>query len=110
MNHLRGTIINISVNGNLTLIDLNVAGENFKAIVIETPDTLDFLKEDKEVSVMFKETEVIIGKKQEHAISLRHRLMCTIRRIDQGPLLSKLVMEHKAGEVRSIITSNAVGA
>ncbi len=108
MNILTGKISKVSVNGNLTLLDIDVAGENFKAILIENPDKVEFLREGKEVSVMFKETEVVIGKKVEHAISLRNRLLCTIKSITKGPLLSKLRLEHMAGEIGSIITSNAV--
>ena len=108
MNNLRGNISKITVNGNLTLLDIDVSGENFKAIIVERPENLSFLEVGNNIAVMFKETEVIIGKKMEHAISLRNRLLCSISSIEKGTLLSKLVLKHKAGEIRSIITRNAV--
>ena len=108
MNQLKGTIIGIKVNGNLSLIDMDVKGETFKAILIETPETLEFLKTGNEINIMFKETEVVIGKKEYHAISLRNRLLCKIESIKMGPLLSKISMSHSAGNIGSIITSNAV--
>ena len=108
MNQLKGTIKSIQVSGNLSLIDINISGEVFKAIVIDTPEEAVYMKVGREVTVTFKETEVIIGKKVEHQISLRNRLLCTITDIDKGELLSKLTLSHPSGQIKSIITSNAV--
>lgn len=108
MNSLKGIIKQIDVNGNLSLVSLEVGECNFKSIVIETPETAEYLYVGNAVDVLFKETEVIIGKGDNIQISLRNRMKATITSLDKGKLLARLTMQTNAGEVISIITSNAV--
>ena len=108
MNSLKGEIEAIDVNGNLTLVGIKVGECHFKSIVVETPETVDYLHVGSKVNVLFKETEVIIGLGENMRISLRNKMISTITAIEKGKLLAKLVMQTNAGEVISIITSNAV--
>ena len=108
MNSLSGEIDEIDVNGNLTLVGIRVGECHFKSIVVETPETVDYLHVGSAVNVLFKETEVIIGVGENMQISLRNKMISTIISIEKGQLLAKLVMQTNAGEVISIITSNAV--
>ena len=108
MNSLTGEIETIDVNGNLTLVGISVGECHFKSIVVETPETVDYLYEGSKVNVLFKETEVIIGIGENMQISLRNKMISTITAIEKGKLLAKLVMQTNAGKVISIITSNAV--
>ena len=108
MNSLRGEIEQIDISGNLSLVGLKVGECHFKSIVVETPDTVDYLRVGGEVDVLFKETEVIIGIGDNLQISLRNKMVSTITSIEKGKLLAKLVLETNAGAVISIITSNAV--
>jgi molybdate transport system regulatory protein len=108
MNSLKGIIKQIDVNGNLSLVSLEVGECSFKSIVIETPETAEYLYVGNAVDVLFKETEVIIGKGDNIQISLRNRMKATITSLDKGKLLARLTMQTNAGEVISIITSNAV--
>ena len=108
MNLLKGTIASINVNGSLSLVRIDVNQIMLTAIVIDTPETASYLKIGNVVNVIFKETEVIIGKGTEHHISLRNKLVGLIEQIDSGELLAKITMNTAAGKVTSIITSNAV--
>jgi len=108
MNILKGYIESIKVNGDLSIVKVNVAGLLFSTIVIDTPETASFLKVKNEVKIIFKETEVIIGVGDMSGISLRNKMVGTVTRIDADILLSKLTMKTKIGEISSIITSNAV--
>ena len=108
LNSLKGTILNLKNHGNLTLVEVQLKSSVFKSIIIDNSDSENLLVKGKSIDVLFKETEVIIGKDIEHPISLRNRLKCEIRKIEKGELLSKLTLDCDDGEVRSIITSNAV--
>lgn len=108
MNILKGNIESIKVNGDLSIVKVNVAGLLFSTIVIDTPKTASFLKVKNDVKIIFKETEVIIGVGDMSGISLRNKMVGTVSRIDADILLSKLTMKTKIGEISSIITSNAV--
>ena len=56
MNVLKGNIESIDVNGDLSIVRVNVAGSVFSTIVIDTPETASFLKVKNEVKIIFKET------------------------------------------------------
>ena len=108
MNSLSGIINQIEVNGSLSLVGIKVGECDFKSIVVETPETADFLKLDGPIKVLFKETEVIISTDANPQISLRNKMKATINSIEEGKLLSKISMNTNAGNVISIITTNAV--
>ena len=108
MNSLKGEIEQIDISGNLSLVGIKVGECQFKSIVVETPETVDYLKVGGAVDVLFKETEVIIGIGENMQISLRNKMISTITAIEKGKLLAKLVLQTNAGKVISIITSNAV--
>ena len=108
MNTLPAEIISVKVHGNLSLVELQLEGTNFKSIVIETPATASYLKKGNTINVLFKETEVIIGKGNNQAISLRNLLVCTITNIEKGVLLCRLSLMFKGHSIVSIITTNAV--
>lgn len=79
----------------------------FTSIVIETPETADYLKLGAPVKVMFKETEVIIGKSGAD-ISLQNQIPVKVVAIEQGQLLSQLNLQYQGYHLCSIITTNAV--
>ncbi len=108
MNILNGIIEKITVNGALSLARIGVGNTHFTVIIIDTPETAPYLKIGNPVHVIFKETEVIIGKGTDHQISLRNKLEGRIHKIESGELLSKIIMETSAGKITSVITTNAV--
>lgn len=108
MNILKGNIESIAVNGDLSIVRVKTGDSVFSSIVIDTPETASFLKVKNEVKIIFKETEVIIGVGDMSGISLRNKMLGTVKRIDADILLSKLTLETAMGTITSIITSNAV--
>ena len=108
MNNLKGKIETITVQGKMSLVRVKSDQILFTAIVIDTPESASYLKEGNTVNLIFKETEVIIGKGTEFSISLQNRIVGKLKFIRNGSLLSKLVVNTELGEIASIITSNAV--
>ncbi|MCC9136931.1 molybdopterin-binding protein [Pontibacter silvestris] len=109
MNSFTGEITAIEQEESLSLISLRVGETPFTTIVIDTPDTAPYLRVGNTVQVLFKESEVLIGKDiNNNSISLQNKIACTIKAIEQGKLLSKLELESNIGPVVSIITTNAV--
>lgn len=107
MNILSGTIQDLQVHGNLTLVKVVVSDITFTSIVIETPETAPYLSIGTPIKVMFKETEVIIGKSGAN-ISLQNQIPVKVVSIEQGQLLSQLNLQYQEYTLCSIITSNAV--
>ncbi len=108
MNVLTGQIETITIKGSLSLVRVVVAHIPLTAIVIDTPESAPYLEPGNEINVIFKETEVIIGKGKEHQISLQNRIPGTVQAIEAGELLSRVVVNTPAGEIVSVITANAV--
>ena len=108
MNVLTGNIAEVRVNGELSIVRVDAGGHLLSCIVIDTPETADYLIAGEEVKVIFKETEVIIGTGTTEGISLRNKFRGKVLKIDSDILLSKLTIETKVGTITSIITSNAV--
>lgn len=108
MNTLEGEIESIKTHGSLSLVKIKVDTIFFSTIVIETPDTATYLKLGNNVNVLFKETEVIIGKGLEHAVSMQNKIVGKIIEIKEGEILSKLTIDSTVGKITAIITANAV--
>ncbi len=108
MNNLKGNIASITVQEKMSLVQVTSNEILFTAIVIDTPESANYLKEGNAVNLIFKETEVIVGKGTAFAISLQNRIVGRLKLIRTGALLSKLVVSTELGEIASIITSNAV--
>ena len=108
MNTLRGTISEVRSQNHMSLVTINVQGNAMRSIVLDSPATANYLHEGHEVSVLFKETEVILAIPGEHHISLQNQLLCTVTYVDKGNLLGKVVMSFEGNSITSIVTARAV--
>ncbi len=108
MNIVTGAITSIKVSGNISLVTITANNISFKTMVIETPDTAAWLKMDNKINVIFKETEVIIGKGLEHLVSLQNKVPGKIIEIQRGELVSKITVDTPVGNIVAIISLDAV--
>lgn len=108
MNRLNGRITNIESNGHVSLVDVEVNGDTFTAILLETPQSAPYLAVGKTVDVLFKETEVSLARELSGLLSLRNRIRGTVQQIRHGEILSEVVLDYCGKPLTSIITSRAV--
>jgi molybdate transport system regulatory protein len=108
MNRLRGHIVSIESSGHVSLVDIEVCGGIFSAILLETPESSRYLAAGNEVAVLFKETEVSLAKSLSGLISLRNRLPVRIKNIRRGDILSEVELDYAGQAIASIITTRAV--
>lgn len=108
MNQISASIYRIKSHQGISLVQLKV-GDNLTlcSIVVDTPKTASYLKEDKPVTILFKETEVTLAKGNLLEISIQNKIPCKIKAIEQGELLSQVILVAEAFELNSIITTNA---
>lgn len=105
MNNLQGKIISINQSESLTKIDILCHDTKLVAFAI------DFSCNDinkiagKEVSILFKESEVSIAKNFIGEISLQNRFKCTIKHIQKGKLLAQITLSFFDNTIDSIISS-----
>jgi molybdopterin-binding protein len=107
VNKLEAKITNIESAESISLVDLQANGDLFSCVVIETPATADYLKIGNAVHILFKETEVSIAKNLSGQISLRNQIHSTIKQIDKGRVLTKLILDYKGIDIGSVITTRS---
>lgn len=107
MNKLKGKIMNIESSEHISIVDIDVEGDLFSSVIIETPETADYLRFGEEVFMLFKETEVSIGKALSGNLSLRNRLKSKIKTIEKGTVLTKITLDYKGKDIISVITTRS---
>ncbi len=107
MNRIRGKIIEIESDGDLSLVTIEAEQTLFSSTVIDTPDTASYLKEGREVYMVFKETEMSISKGLSGGLSLRNRFPGAVTAIDRGKILTKVELDFRGRLLRSIITTRS---
>lgn len=107
MNTLKGKIASIKTTQSLSLVTIQIEDVFFNTIVIETPDTAPYIKTGGPITILFKETEVIIGKGSEHHISIQNKVMGTVFKIEKGELLCKVIIDTTIGKITAILTLDA---
>jgi len=108
MNILIGTITSIQSHDDLSLVKVISDGITLTTIILDTPATTDYLTIEKNVKLLFKETEVIIAKSLDLNISVQNRIPCKIESIIAGTILSQINLSFGQIIIKSIITSDAV--
>ncbi len=90
------------------MVDVDVDGDRFTSIVVETPQSAPYLVTGNTILVLFKETEVSLAKNLSGLISLRNRMPSIIREIEHGALLSAIKLDYKGKQIVSVITTRSV--
>ena len=107
MNRLIGNIVLIESSQHMSMVDIDVEGDIFSSIVLETPDRASYLKIGSSIVLLFKETEVSLAKNLSGLISLRNRFKARIKGIEKAEILSKIIFDYKGKELISIISTRS---
>ena len=108
MNKIQVTITQIQKSGAIMLVDVEVDGQGFSALLIESTIHPQWLQTGNTVQMVFKETEVSLAKNLSGKISIRNRMKCKVLNIDRGGLLSKITLQFHHYTITSAITTRAV--
>lgn len=108
MNKLPGIITRIQQSDSIMLVDVDVNGHSFSALLIESPAQDYWLKEGSTISIVFKETEVSLAKGLSGKISMRNRMPCIVKQIERGALLSKIILQFQQYNIVSAITTRSI--
>lgn len=107
MNRLKGNIAEIQDFDGLSLLTVNVCGTHINSIIINDGNG-DSFSVNKEVELVFKETEVILSKGVPPNISIENHLNCGIKGIKNGKLLSEVLLDFESHELTAILSANAL--
>jgi molybdate transport system regulatory protein len=107
MNQLTGTISHIQQSGNIMLVDVDVEGNIFSALMIHASQTPVWLHEGNSIGIIFKETEVSLGKKVTGRLSMRNQLPCVVKGVKRGAILSVIKLKYDNYTITSAITTRS---
>lgn len=110
MNKLPATITAIQQSGTILLVDAEVEGQGFSALLIESISRPEWLEVGKAVDLIFKETEVSLAKELQGKISMRNRMKCKVLKVDKGELLSMITLQFNSFSIVSAITTRSVNS
>jgi molybdate transport system regulatory protein len=108
MNQIKGTITAIETAGDMSLVTIAAGGESFSSLVLDTPATASYLQVGKEIVMVFKETEMAVGKGLTGGLSLRNRFPATVQKIESGRILSSVLMAFQGQVLEAVITTRSV--
>lgn len=109
MNSLKGNITNIKSQTHLSLVQVQHQQHTLQVLLIETPQTAQYLKTGQSVNLLFEETEVSISKSLlMNEISIINQLPCTLQHIEQGQLLSKLSLFFCTTAIQALLPTQAL--
>lgn len=109
MNNLKGHIVRIESIGSLSMVRIALQGEHaFKVMVIDTPKTRDYLQTDRKIDLLFKETEVVLSTANNPMVSIENQLPCTVKALEQGTILTRVLLESTAGKLAALLPTSAV--
>ena len=107
MNRLSGTVAAVESSAAMSLVEVDVEGDIFSSLVLETSRTNPDLVPGRRIGIFFKETEVSIAKNLSGQISLRNRMNAVVKKIEPGKILTKIFLDYKGNEIISIITTKS---
>ena len=108
MNRIQGVITQIQKSGAIMLVDVDIDGHGFSALLIESATRPEWLQTGNTIDLVFKETEVSLAKGLSGNISMRNRMMCSVLNIERGDLLSIITLQFNKYTITSAVTTRAV--
>lgn len=111
MNRLEGHIGNIRTRDGISRVTVILAqGCEIRAVVIETPETVDYLREGGQVAVLFKETGVILALPDIGQTSEPNRLPARVEHLEEGTLFTWVGLYSPIGDLGAVIPADSVGS
>ncbi|HSZ71189.1 MAG TPA: TOBE domain-containing protein [Cytophagaceae bacterium] len=108
MNKLTAEISDIQTSGDIALLKLYCEGSYFYSMMIHHRE--DYIYKGNLVYMVFKETELSIGKDLKGGLSIRNRFQSVIEHIEKGTLLSEVKLNFNGHLITSLITTQSAEA
>ncbi len=108
MNKLTGKIAEIHTSGAIQLVDVDVCGQNFSVLLIESVLQPDWLAPGKYVDLVFKETGVTLAMGLSGAISTRNRMLCRVIQVVRSELLSRVALQFHEFTLEAAVTTRSL--
>ena len=109
MNSLPARIKTIDTSEGISLVTLELDAENsVQSIILETPNSADYLSIGNELQILFKETEVSLITNEDIRISTKNIIKGHVETIEAGELLCTVTMRISCGSISAIVVREAL--
>ncbi|MEJ5173171.1 MAG: TOBE domain-containing protein [Hydrogenothermaceae bacterium] len=105
MNKIRGYIRSVLSEEYISMVDVDLKSTSIRLLLLETPEDVSYLKEGREVSLIFNPSAVKISKDKPESISIANVLEGCITTIKKGKILSEITVDFKGETIKSYITN-----
>ena len=107
MNRLPGIVCEVDAFGSIALVGVQVGAQRCTATLVGVVGDLGDWPAGLPVTLLFKETEVALGKNLSGLISMRNRLPAIVTAIERGRLLTSVTLDADGHVLGAIITSGS---
>ena len=109
MNILNGIISQITSSNQMSLVCVNVLDEKFYVVLLETPKVCLDLKVKRKVSLLFKETEIILHENSCGKNTLLNCAKGKVSEVVKGLVLTEITIGYHDQSLIALIPTLAVG-
>jgi len=104
MNRIKATILELETSGSITLVTLNTSAEiTLQLLLIDTPETVSYLKIGAKVTAFFKETEVILASAPTHNICIPNQIPARISHFENDRFLTRVHLNTALGKIAALV-------
>ncbi len=104
MNRIKATISELETSGSITLVTLKASAHiNLKLLLIDTPETVSYLKINTPVTAFFKETEVILASLPVNGISIPNQIPARILHFENDEFLTRVHLDTALGKFSALV-------
>lgn len=109
MNKLTGKITHIDAQTHLSLVQVQVAHQVLQVLLVETPQTAIYLQLGQTVTLLFKETEVLLAQAPlASQISVPNQLPVVVENIEKGNLLSRVGLNFAEHRLSALVLTTVL--
>ncbi|MEZ0322989.1 MAG: TOBE domain-containing protein [Hydrogenothermaceae bacterium] len=105
MNKIKGYIRYVSSKENISIVEVDVKSTSIFLLLLENPKDVSYLKEGREVSLIFSPFAVKISEDKPEKVSILNILDAYITYIKEGNILSEIVLDFEGDIIKSYITT-----
>lgn len=108
MNRIQGIIQKVDSSRNLSVLSVSCNGDALTVILVETPETNSKLKPENSIFLLFKETELGLGKNVQGKLSFQNRMKSIVTNIEPGSLFTRVELDYRGSELVSILPNQEI--
>jgi molybdopterin-binding protein len=111
MNRVKATISGLETSGSITLVTLDASADiTLQLLLIDTPETVSYLKIANTVTAFFKETEVILATTPINGISIPNQIPAIISHFENDQFLTRVHLNTALGKLSALVHDKSLKA